>query len=196
MWIKSIFVAFILAIFGLSSEVDAGSRRGPNYDVQIEFFKKMSTAIGPLLGPSHHFMNPKKRDRRNDTCSYKSDTGMVQCMEYVSDYDRTEWRLLIDKDADGFRRIKMFKRSTRGTMEPYASIVVIGGDNPNRVVLHGDEPRKYAGVTNSTFIAGGPNDRGPSGNLIEDASKELERALGTAIPGKALPPLKLPSFGR
>lgn len=193
MWKKSLIFACIFAAISASSDVLARPARGqPNYEGEVVFFKRMSTAIGPLLGPSHEFMRMKNRVKH--PCVYKSTTttGNVQCMEYTSDYDGSEWKIVIDRDRQ-FRVVRMFKKGARG-MEPYATIWVVGGTVQNRVQLHGDEPRRYAGVTNETFAPMTPGSTG--NNPIENAAQELERALGAAVPGTPLPPPKLPSFGR
>lgn len=77
----------------------------------------------------------------------------------------------------------------------HASITVVDYGNGDVIVAHTDEARAYAATRNGSLDQNArASQRGT--NPIEDAAKELERALGTAVPGKALPPLKLPSFGR
>lgn len=198
MWGKGIFMACVLAIFfSVSGDVEARRGRGePNYPAEVTFFRQMARSIGPLLGPSHEYMRPKKTDRYT-RCKYAGSAGTVPCREYVSDHDGTEWKIVIDRENQ-YRVIRMFKKGRSGNMDPYATIWVDSGGG-ERVALESNEPQRYAGVTSSTFASGFPSGtpRGEAGeNPIEKAAKELERALGTAVPGKALPPIKLPSFGR
>ena len=150
-----------------------------------------SNRLPPLFGPSEGAMVSAPTRARD--CPLGKSGEKYRCHDFVSNRDQTRWVIAFGTE-DGYQRIRVLKEQG-GRMLPYAMIKIVDRSMNDEVIIQSDEVARYAGIQR--------NDRGHATNdrvtpdPLGKATEELGRALGTVIPGKGQPPLRLPPiFGR